>query len=218
MFNNRKTSFIVTTTLMLAAVPVSSFAGPASQITGIVSAGSLAQTESRIAMLKMQLEIAKLNAGIAKANDQAKHPGARKASLPASGYGNAPMFPSATAVNPSPSPTPSATHPAAPRVLSLSGAGGHYQATLALPDGEVMTVVNGSRLGHGWRVRGISATGVTATHAGRVIPLGFASGNGSTSGSASEQAGEPTGFAPPPMAAPMSGAGMPFGPPPSPKG
>ncbi|MHB1644626.1 MAG: type IV pilus biogenesis protein PilP [Acidithiobacillus sp.] len=206
----------------------------AGQITGTVSAGHLAQAESRIAMLKMQLEIAKLNAGIAKANAQAKHPGG-KTSQPMSPYGGmlpAGGMPSFSSV---PSSKSSASVPApallaatpAPRVLSLSGAGGHYQATLALPNGEVMTVVDGSRLGHGWRVRKVSAAGVTATHAGQVIPLGFSGSSGgapSQGGHSDAPGANPvpganpnTGFTPPNLSSggPMPGVGPmpPFTPP-----
>jgi type IV pilus biogenesis protein PilP len=188
----------------------------AGQITGTVSAGHLAQAESRIAMLKMQLEIAKLNAGIAKANAQATHPGG-KTSQPISPYGGmlpAEGMPSFSSVSvPVPGANPSQGATPAPRVLSLSGAGGHYQATLALPNGEVMTVVDGSRLGHGWRVRKVSAAGVTATHAGQVIPLGFSGSSGgapSQGGHSDVPGANPnTGFTPPNLSSggPMPGVG-----------
>lgn len=204
--------------LGLSAMPVASMAGSASlQGAGVVSAGQLARAQSQAALLEAKLEIATLEAKIKKVRS-----GESDKTTPASPYANMGMpggatpMPGAASVPqfmPQRSQKRRRTATPAPRVLSLMGAGSHYTATLALPDGAILPVHPGMNAGDGWKVVQVNSNGVLASHDGKVEQLAFSSQNGEQRGASGSfgVSGAPAhgvspsmpSFTPPNMGAPM---------------
>lgn len=150
--------------LVVALAPrASAAAGPAA---AAVTAGQLASLDARIAVLKRELQVAKLRAAVAQAGSgsTARMPGA-------SGDG----LSSRRTV----SPQQATSDPGeVPEVLSISGAGTHLVAEIALPSGGVVVATPGLRLSRGLTVKRISADGVEVRAGSKVLPLPFASGAG----------------------------------------
>lgn len=165
--------------IVLLAMPLSALAAPDSssfpRINGVASAGKLSELESQVTTLQLDLEIAQLNAKIAKVKHTTTHP---KSKIDQPGQ----IYPGFTQPAGYPSVQPqieqeagqNATVSLSPRILSLSGVHGKYSAMLALPGGGVMNVHSGSDLGDGWTVTRITAQGVTARHHHHIKPLRFA--------------------------------------------
>lgn len=136
---------------------------------------SLAAVQSQIPVLQATLEVAKLEKEIADVRS-GKSAGGNK---PASSY--APEFPQPfqsppTMLSSLPATAPSPQASPQPRVLSISGAHGNYQATLALPNGGVLSVSNGNHVGD-WVIRHIGPQGVLASHKGKAPIMLLMSGS-----------------------------------------
>jgi type IV pilus biogenesis protein PilP len=153
-------------------------------LQGAASAGQLAQAQSQAALLQATLEIVTLEAKIKKVEA-----GKSDKSTPMQGANPVTSpYPIMGMPVPGANPQPIGNHPTnavqahsrvqAPRVLSLMGAGTHYTATLALPDGTIMSARPGMALGGGWKVTQVNSDGVLATHNGKVEPLAFSAQSG----------------------------------------
>lgn len=127
--------------------------------------GQLDALHDHIAILKEQLQIAKLKAGIANAGKPAT-----TQALPGSispGLGIAENAP----------PSPGAVHrhrATLPRVVSIDGRGARLSAVLLMPDGGEVIATPGLGLPGGLTVHDVSATGVRVMKAGTLFPLPFA--------------------------------------------
>lgn len=175
--------------LTLVAMPLLASAAEVSQnLNGVVSTGKLSELESRVTTLQLDLEIAQLNAKIAKVKHTTTHPKSKTDQTghiypgfaqPA-GYSSAkPQIEQEAGQN--------ETVSLSPRILSLSGVHGNYSAMLALPGGGVMNVHSGSDLGDGWTVTRITAQGVTALYHHHIKPLRFADSAGMMNSSINSQ-------------------------------
>lgn len=151
----------------LAMICSPAWAGPSGPVE---TGGQLAQLNGEIANLRLELEIAKLQAGIAKARNQAKHPGVDdKTQMPTS---NPAFYPGATPLLPG-SVTKPSDQSQSPRVLMLEGSGNQYHAELAMPDGGVISGFPGENIGNGWVIDKVNAQGVVALHKGKAVVLQF---------------------------------------------
>ncbi len=140
---------------------------------GVNTVGDLTRAQGKVALLKAELEIARLQAEIKKTKE-GKTTDNRPASFPQTTIGpsvgigqNDGLIPSFVTKNNGKNRFP--------RVISLSGMAGHYTATIALPNGTVMNANAGGSLGNGWTIVKIDNQGVIASHDGKVVPLAFVS-------------------------------------------
>lgn len=147
---------------------------------GVAVAGQLAQAQAQAALLRAQLEIAKIKAEIRKADSDGAQ--TAPATPPMGGAGFTPpalpALPALSAPLSAAAPAPAETRP---RILALMGRDRVFTATLLLPNGAVMRARAGSVLPGGWKVLRVDAAGVTAVHEGKTVPLAFA-GNGAQGG------------------------------------
>lgn len=185
-------------------------ANPSQDARG-ATAGDLARAQSRVAMLKADLEIARLQAEIRKAKEG-------KTADAANAFSRCPNPYQMPGASPFMGPVSGmaargTSNTRFPRVISLSGMAGRYTATIAMPNGTVMSAKDGTSLGDGWKIVRIGDQGVVALRAGKRIPLAFVSSGSENEGSNSS-VGVPMS-SPPSMspslpggpAAPLLGAG-----------
>lgn len=131
-----------------------------------VSLRELDALHSQIALLKAQLEIAKLKQGITDAGKTAGAGSAMTGGFPRQLSGM-------------PSPTDFSQNASIPEVLSISGSGSNLSAVLSLPHGGELPVRPGMKVGE-LVVRSITANGVEVSGKHGVETLPFASGQGSS--------------------------------------
>ena len=195
-------------------------------LQGVASAGQLAKAQSQAALLQAKLEIATLEAKIkkvetGKSDKSTPLQGANPVTSPYQNMGIPQSMPIQQSLmqnrRHSTRRLQAFGRLQAPRVLSLmgvaplQGAGAHYTATLALPDGTIMSVRPGMDIGDGWKVTRVNSDGVLATHNGKVEPLAFSAQSGPSGASQGMGDGGQTApsFAPPNMGgAPGMGAPM----------
>ncbi len=178
-----------------SAVPSQDAASLQGTPSHVANLRELDALHSQIALLKAQLEIAKLKQGI---TDAGKPSGAGSA-LPGGGFHS--PFGAAAPTNPlqGASPLQAAS---LPRVLSISGSGGNLSALLSMPDGGEMLVRPGMKLAGGMAVRRITANGVEVSGRHGLEGLPFAPGQAS-SGQGERTISSPS-FAAPTFASPVS--------------
>lgn len=194
----------------MAETEPSQGADPAQDARG-ATAGDLARAQSRVAMLKADLEIARLQAEIRKAKEGKTADVANAFSRGPNPY----QMPGASPfMGPVSGMAARGTRSSRfPRVISLSGMAGRYTATIAMPNGTVMSAKDGTSLGGGWKIARIGDQGVVALHAGKRIPLAFVSSGSESEGSSSGMGAHmssPQSMSPPmpgSPAAPLLGAG-----------
>lgn len=185
-------------------------ANPA-QDSRVATAGDLARAQSRVAMLKADLEIARLQAEIRKVKEG-------KTANAANAFSRGPNPYQMPGVSPFMGPVSGKAARETrssrfPRVISLSGMAGRYTAMIAMPNGTVMSAKDGTSLGDGWKIARIGDQGVVALRAGKRIPLAFVSSGseneGSSSGMGASMSSPPSISPPMPggPAAPLLGAG-----------
>ncbi|MBU2742282.1 type IV pilus biogenesis protein PilP [Acidithiobacillus albertensis] len=188
---------------LLSASPVNNSPETVAPNNTTETVQSLASVQSQIPVLQAQLEVAKLKKAIADVIS-GKKAGSDKPSNP---YGSA--FPQSSIPSIMPPVQQVGTSTAShisnlPRVLSISGAQGRYQATLALPNGGVLPVFTGNRVGH-WVIQHIGPQGVLASHKGKTPVLLMMSG-GYTAQQGGTSSGNPVGPSSPPPFSPPNGA------------
>ena len=151
---------------------------------------------SQIALLKAQLEIAKLKQGITDAGK----PGGAGSAMTGGGFPQ--QF------SGMPAPMNSSRNARLPEVLSISGSGGNLSALLSMPDGGEMLVRPGMKIAGDMAVRGITANGVEVSGRHGLEGLPFASGQGS-SGQGARNISSPSSPAMPFASPSMPPMGMP---------
>lgn len=155
-----------TATLLLAStcllVPATSFAKPAASSGGNTTISQLDALHDQIAVLKQELEVAKLKAGIKNAGS----PNASMASPPPTGLAYSQPPRPATTIAQRPSHT-------LPRIVAIDGRGTRLSALLLMPDGGEIMAKPGLGLGDGLTVHDITASGVRVMKAGDLVPLPF---------------------------------------------
>jgi len=123
---------------------------------------------SQIALLKAQLEIAKLKQGI---TDAGRPSGA---SGPSSTGGIPSAFPMGSSISQSPGQA------RLPQVLSISGSGANLSALLSMPGGGETLIRSGAKIAGGFTVRSITANGVEVSGRHGLEGLPFAAGAASS--------------------------------------
>lgn len=140
-----------------AAEPAASAPSPDTTV------GEITTLRNQIAVLKEQLEIAKLKAGIKAATTPS-----------APGQGQGPVLSGYPGGQTTPSGPQGDTR--LPRVLSVAGRGSHLSATLELPGGGEVIAYPGLGLPGGLTVHDVTAQGVRVMKAGSLKVLPFADG------------------------------------------
>ncbi|MDD2859892.1 MAG: type IV pilus biogenesis protein PilP [Acidiphilium sp.] len=190
-------------TLLLASsismmIPSLGFADPTPPSTPSTTISQLDALHDQIAVLKQQLQIAKLKAGISDAGKSGSGASAATPTgFPGIGYGQ----PRQSA------PVTSAPQASMPRVVSIDGRGSSLSAVLMMPDGGEVVATPGLGLGDGLTVHDVTASGVRVMKAGNLLPLPFISTQASTQASPEPVApvSVPTPLAYPPS---LPGAGQ----------
>lgn len=119
--------------------------------------GTLDKLQTKASLLKVQLEIAKLEKSIA---DTKTGIAGSSSGGPASVTPALSAFPHGYMTNPVVIPTQSAPSSPAPSVLMISGVGNTYTARIRLSEGGVVTAHNGQTIAKGLRVIRIGSDGV----------------------------------------------------------
>lgn len=151
----RKTGFAATGAGIIVLL-VSTHAHAADTAAGYTKLQAL---QSQVAILKQQLAIAKLKAGI-------KHAGNAP---PTTARADADM-PRTVAMN---RQSRHSSRPSLPRILSIDGRGASLTAVLATSDGGQVVATRGQRLPGGYVVKAVTPDGVEVAKGKAVIPLPF---------------------------------------------
>lgn len=190
-------------TLLLASsismmIPSLGLADPTSALPPSTTISQLDALHDQIAVLKQQLQIAKLKAGISDAGKSGSgSSSATPTGFPGIGYGQPRQ----------PAPVTSAPPASMPRVVSIDGRGSSLSAVLMMPDGGEVVATPGLGLGDGLTVHDVTASGVRVMKAGNLLPLPFISTQAGTQASPEPAApvSVPTPLAYPPS---LPGAGQ----------
>ncbi len=162
IMSRTRTLFLVSTCLL---VPAISFAKPVPSSGGNATVSQLDALHDQIAVLKQELEVAKLKAGIKNAgNPNASMAPPALTGFPGLAYGQPPR--PATTIPQRPSHT-------LPRIVAIDGRGTRLSALLLMPDGGEIVAKPGLGLGDGLTVHDITASGVRVMKAGDLVPLPF---------------------------------------------
>lgn len=152
-------------------IPALALADPASPSTTTTTISQLDSLNDQIALLKQELQIAKLKAGIKSAGDTSTREPAAPTGIPGVGLG---QLPRPASVQPAPQDT-------MPRIVSIDGRGSRLSAILIMPDGGEIVATPGLGLGDGLTVHDVTASGVNVMKAGNLLPLPFISAQSSAS-------------------------------------
>lgn len=197
----RKAALLLASSISMMA-PSLGLADPTPPSTPSTTISQLDALHDQIAVLKQELQIAKLKAGISNAGKSGSGSSpTTPTGFPGIGYGQ-PQQPVAA------TPAPQALMP---RVVSIDGRGSRLSAVLMMPDGGEVVATPGLGLGDGLTVHDVTASGVRVMKGGNLLPLPFVSGQASPQAStqAPQEPAAPVSV-PAPLAYPPSlpGAGQ----------
>ncbi|MGE4482973.1 type IV pilus biogenesis protein PilP [Acidocella sp.] len=156
---------------MAMLMPGLALADPAPASNKTTTISQLDALNAQIAVLKQELQIAKLKAGIKNAGNPSTGESAAPTGFPGVAFGKPPQPASAA-------PAPQDTMP---RIVSIDGRGTRLSAVLMMPDGGEIVATRGLGLGDGLTVHDVTASGVNVMKAGNLLPLPFVSAQDSTS-------------------------------------
>lgn len=161
---NRKSVFLLSALVSMLGPCFARANSPSTSATS-TTVRQLDTLHDQIAVLKEELQIAKLKAGIKDAGKAGPRTSASTSSgFPAFSYGP-PALPRASTVV--------SHHEPMPRIVSIDGRGSQLSAVLTMPDGGEVVVTPGMGLGDGLTVHDITAAGVRIIHGGKLLPLSF---------------------------------------------